>query len=108
MTSLSQISTIMREKSLQKPNLESKGEHTVQPSGLYEVRAIRLPGGSWRHYYVDHSSKTTYWILPYSHPNSVPSQSCEPILDYLPSYEECVSETSSAVQVAKVPSDNED
>ncbi|GJQ11401.1 hypothetical protein GpartN1_g3192.t1 [Galdieria partita] len=92
MTSLPQISTIMRENCVEK-KLECQDDHMV-PSGLYEVRAIQLPGGSWRHYYVDHSSKATYWILPYSHPDGASNHTLEQAPDYLPSYEECVMETN--------------
>ncbi|GJD12759.1 hypothetical protein Gasu2_68310 [Galdieria sulphuraria] len=94
MTSLPQISTLMREKSVEnKLKVKAKDDHMV-PSGLYEVRAIQLPGGSWRHYYVDHSSKETYWILPYSHPDGASSHPLEKLPVYLPSYEECVDETN--------------
>jgi hypothetical protein len=93
MTSLPQLLTWKREKSVDKKPSEQSHADRMVPDGLYEVRAIQLPGGSWRHYYVDHASKSTYWILPYLHPDGL-RHSLEQEVDYLPSYEECVKETS--------------
>eukprot|EP00871_Galdieria_phlegrea_P005599 jgi/Galph1/603/GphlegSOOS_G5323.1 len=64
-------------------------------NNLYEVRSIKLPNGSWKHYYIDHAAKTTYWVLPYSHPcETHNSLSGEELIEDLPSYEECMSDNN--------------